>query len=388
MTVEYVSAPRRSQRGFIIKTESEDGGEIFLRERVKGEDMLIRARDKIILRSLTRRDAPVIFSVVDAQREYLREWLPWVDGTESVSDVENVIEDWQSEFESKTNIVLGIFDGGRYVGNMGLHKINRHNESSEIGYWLAKGMQGRGIMTDCVRALAGFGFNTLGLNRIYIRCAEGNKKSAAIPERLGFIKEGVMQDGECLHGKFQDMFLYGTVKRNWKYESPLCLVSPGPEHKEAALEFKREFIENGEDFIHGSSEFIRAEDYELWNKKIIEARTTAPEGFVPQTTYFAFCGERIVGTISVRHFLNDALLRDGGNIGYAVRPSERRKGYGAAMLLLALEKCRSLGLDKALVTCLASNTASAKTIKKNGGVLENEFTDDDGDLAQRYWIGL
>ena len=91
--------------------------------------------------------------------------------------------------------------------------------------------------------------------------------------------------------------------------------------------------------------------------------------------------------IDIRHRLNEYLLQFGGNIGYSVRPSQRRKGYATEMLALALEECRKLGLDRALVTCDKSNIGSAKTIQKNGGVLENEVLEGDR-ITQRYWIAL
>ncbi|HBP25488.1 MAG TPA: GNAT family N-acetyltransferase [Acholeplasmatales bacterium] len=91
--------------------------------------------------------------------------------------------------------------------------------------------------------------------------------------------------------------------------------------------------------------------------------------------------------IDIRHRLNDYLFRLGGNIGYSVRKSERRKGYAKAMLGLALEKCRKLGLERVLVTCYKDNLASAKTILANGGVLENEIVESTG-ITQRYWITL
>ena len=91
--------------------------------------------------------------------------------------------------------------------------------------------------------------------------------------------------------------------------------------------------------------------------------------------------------IDIRHRLNEYLLQFGGNIGYSVRPSQRRKGYATEMLALALEECRKLGLDRALVTCDKTNIGSAKTIQKNGGILENEVLEGDR-ITQRYWIAL
>lgn len=95
----------------------------------------------------------------------------------------------------------------------------------------------------------------------------------------------------------------------------------------------------------------------------------------------------MIGTINVRHPY-EGYVRIHGHIGYGVRPSERRKGYAAAMLKLALEHCKQIGLKQVLLTCDKSNNASAKTIIRCGGVLENESLQSDGSLLQRYWISV
>ena len=109
---------------------------------------------------------------------------------------------------------------------------------------------------------------------------------------------------------------------------------------------------------------------------------------MPATVYLDMQDGRVVGIIQIRHKPNQFLLSTYGHIGYGVRPSERRKGYATEMLALALEKCRDLGIEKALVSCDKENIGSAKTIIKNGGALENEFTDNDGKISQQYWITL
>ena len=80
-------------------------------------------------------------------------------------------------------------------------------------------------------------------------------------------------------------------------------------------------------------------------------------------------------------------MLDGGHIGDGVRPSERRKGYATAMIALALDECRKLGIEKVLMVCNKENTGSAKSIQNNGGVLENEINVE-GETVQRYWIQL
>ena len=111
--------------------------------------------------------------------------------------------------------------------------------------------------------------------------------------------------------------------------------------------------------------------------------------FVPDSTFFCLDEEqdRFVGAVNIRHYLNDRLLLNGGHIGDGVRPLQRGKGIGTAMVGLALEECRKLGIHRVLMVCDSDNAASAKTIIRNGGVLENEI-EVDGFLEQRYWIDL
>ena len=120
-----------------------------------------------------------------------------------------------------------------------------------------------------------------------------------------------------------------------------------------------------------------------------EARGDVPPGRVPADFYFAIVDGDIIGRISVRHALTDHLLEVGGHIGYWVAPDHRRKGYATEMLRLGLDRLRALGLDRALVTCDDSNAASAKTIERNGGILEDiRQLDHESEPKRRYWIGL
>ena len=96
--------------------------------------------------------------------------------------------------------------------------------------------------------------------------------------------------------------------------------------------------------------------------------------------------DRLLGAVNIRHYLNDFLLREGGHIGDGIRPSERRKGYATEIIRLALIECEKLGIDRVLITCDKDNIGSARSIIKNGGVLENEFMNSEGNIEQRYWI--
>ena len=114
------------------------------------------------------------------------------------------------------------------------------------------------------------------------------------------------------------------------------------------------------------------------------------DGRVPDSVFFLLDEERdrLIGAANIRHYLSESLRHSGGHIGDGIRPSERRKGYGTELVRLALLECRKLGIDRVLMTCDKDNVASAKTIQKNGGVLDSEFVNEEGVIEQRYWIDL
>ncbi|GHJ44077.1 acetyltransferase [Catellatospora sp. TT07R-123] len=112
-----------------------------------------------------------------------------------------------------------------------------------------------------------------------------------------------------------------------------------------------------------------------------------PEGMVHATYWWVVDRGEIVGSISLRHELNDFLLHAGGHIGYGIRPAARGRGLAGWALAEVLGHARALGLDRVLVTCKDDNTASARTIERNGGVLE-DVRDTELGRTRRYWIDL
>ena len=143
--------------------------------------------------------------------------------------------------------------------------------------------------------------------------------------------------------------------------------------------------------MDGTSGLETAKTFEEWLKGVIlnAHEETVSKGFVPATSYLAIStdNERLIGMIQIRHNLNDFLLNYGGHIGYSVRKSTREQGYATEMLNLALRECARSGIKKILLTCSKENSASARVIVKNGGVLENELLQDN-QITQRYWITL
>lgn len=172
----------------------------------------------------------------------------------------------------------------------------------------------------------------------------------------------------------------------------LNLIFPSKEYEKKAFDYIQEFLEYKSE-INGTGGLHRYDNYDEWLIKLEEDLDipNIPEGRVPANTYFFVrtSDNRIVGMINIRHKLNEFLLKEGGHIGYSIRPAERNKGYATLMLKLALERCKELNLDRVLVTCDKSNLASAKVIRNNNGILENEFYSEIfSEVIQRYWIKL
>ena len=167
----------------------------------------------------------------------------------------------------------------------------------------------------------------------------------------------------------------------------LQLVKMSEKFKPQLLDMMDEWTKTGETIIPWAIRKVDYHDFDAYLKSLEDSEPT--EGDVPASTFFAYDRERdiLVGAVDIRQSLNEALLLDGGHIGDGVRPSERRKGYATAMIALALDECRKLGIEKVLMVCNKENTGSAKSIQNNGGVLENEINVE-GETVQRYWIQL
>ncbi|MDE7446519.1 MAG: GNAT family N-acetyltransferase [Lachnospiraceae bacterium] len=167
------------------------------------------------------------------------------------------------------------------------------------------------------------------------------------------------------------------------------LVRPTEEYKDRALRFKQEFFDHDEMIINGSELLDKTNDYKDWLKSI-ENNTnieTVDQNWVVTDTFFAVDEtDEIIGIIDLRHTLND-FLKDFGNCGYSVRPSERKKGYATEMLRLLRKVAVDAGLTELQLSVEKDNVPSIKTIIKNGGIYERSF-EFEGEQADVYKIVL
>ena len=176
---------------------------------------------EVSLRLLAEADAEVLFKLVDQNRSYLHQWLPWLDASTRVEHTREFIKGTVKRFEESAGFVCAINYQGSIVGVVGHNSIDKDNRISYPGYWLSETHTGKGIMTCAVRSLIEHAFSELDLNRIDIRVAVGNNKSQAIPDRLGFRKEGVIRQAEHLYERFVDHTINGLLRSDWVTKPPL-----------------------------------------------------------------------------------------------------------------------------------------------------------------------
>jgi ribosomal-protein-serine acetyltransferase len=177
---------------------------------------ILHIDDDIVLKILAPEDADPLFALVDSNRVYLRQWLPWVDTNATLENSSFFIQSAIEQQELNLGFQCGIWFQGAFAGVIGFQRIDWMNRNVEIGYWLGENFQGHGIVTKACRILVEYAFFEYQLNRVQIRCASDNKKSIAIIERLGFMKEGMTRQAEFLYDRYVDLYIYGMTADEWK----------------------------------------------------------------------------------------------------------------------------------------------------------------------------
>jgi ribosomal-protein-serine acetyltransferase len=172
-----------------------------------------RLRDGLELRLLEERHAPILFGLVDQERHYLRDWFAWVDATQTEDDILTFIRGARERFATKGDISTGIWVENQFAGCVGTHLTNSLNRRTEMGYWLARSFQGRGVMTESCGALVHHALTDLDLNRVEIRCVTSNVHSRGVAKRLGFTHEATLREAELLHGKYHDLEVWSMLRR-------------------------------------------------------------------------------------------------------------------------------------------------------------------------------
>jgi ribosomal-protein-serine acetyltransferase len=174
-----------------------------------------RIDEQLELRPWDHRHAEELFAQVDRNRAHLRQWLPWVDSTHAVDDTRAFIRRAIEQHARNEGFHVGVFEGGRIVGGVGLVYLNWDHNRSEVGYWLSADVQGRGIMTRACGRVVDHLFD-VGVNRVEIRCGVENVRSRAVAERLRFAHEGIIRQVQRIRERYVDLAVYGMLAHEWR----------------------------------------------------------------------------------------------------------------------------------------------------------------------------
>jgi len=305
-------------------------------------------------------------------------------------NIDDMAAKWKNNIETNENIYV-------YVSNDKILGVIRFGDAKEyatqnIGeifcLYVKPEEKRKGIGTQLLE----FAKNKLiqeGYQKMIIWCVKGNKQGANFYKKCGGTK--IKERDYIVKGikVREEGFIYDL-----KDKEELVLVKPTVAHKQQAKEMIEEakrYDANNPDIWAGYSSMQEYENYEDWLQKLendLDFDNIKP-GRVPASTYFLLrkTDDKILGIINIRYYLNEYLENYGGHIGYSIRATERGKGYGPKQLLLGLEKCLEIPIDKVLITCRENNCGSEKVIKSCGGIYEDtRFSKEENDNFKRYWI--
>ncbi|MEE2701238.1 MAG: GNAT family protein [Chloroflexota bacterium] len=176
---------------------------------------------EILLRRASLVYTDEIFALIDSNRSHLREWVPWVDSIKTRGDERDWIKARVNFADELRQSHFMMIYKGAVAGLIAIMNLGSPNKACEIGYWLGEEFQGKGIVTKSCRILIAGLFEKEGMRRVQIRAATYNHRSRAIPERLGFVLEGIQRQAELVNGRFYDLAMYSVLADEWGEKNEL-----------------------------------------------------------------------------------------------------------------------------------------------------------------------
>ena len=170
--------------------------------------------ERVLVRPYRESDAQALFEAVAESRDHLRPWLPFADTHQSAEESRDWIIHQVANWLLREDLIVGIWEAAtnRYLGGSGLHPHNWEIRYFEIGYWICASASGRGYITEAVKLLTDYAFTALAAKRVEIRCDERNVRSAAVPQRLGFVQEGRLRNYELApDGTLRNMLVFSLI---------------------------------------------------------------------------------------------------------------------------------------------------------------------------------
>ena len=170
----------------------------------------------ILLRSYELEDANNLFNAVNGSRQHLRHWLNWVDNTTKPDHTLQFLQQAVQQQHSQEGLALGIFYKRQIIGGIGMHHWDHTIKKAQLGYWISKEYEGKGIIHECLLRFIDFLFQKVGLNKVEIHFIPENTRSAKVAERIGCKIEGIIRQSCLQNGKLEDIIIAGLIKNEWK----------------------------------------------------------------------------------------------------------------------------------------------------------------------------
>lgn len=174
--------------------------------------------DRLILRRFTRRDTDAMFQAIEGSLPQLSEFLPWAHAAYSRDDATGYVRDSIAAWKEGRAFDFAIrlrSHPGHHIGNISIWHVSRLGRTGEIGYWVRSDQSGRGIATEATAAMVEKGFVNLGLHKVTLRIAQGNRASERVAEKLGFTREGVLREELKINGVWVDHTLYSLLEHEF-----------------------------------------------------------------------------------------------------------------------------------------------------------------------------
>lgn len=176
--------------------------------------------DRLVLRRFTRRDVDDVTEAVMASLPELEEYLPWAHRGYGRDDAASYVRDSIQSWKERRAFDFSIrfrSDPGTHLGNISIWHVSRLGRTGEIGYWIRSDRTTVGIATEATEALIRAGFAHLGMHKIVLRIAVGNRASERIAEKLGFVREGVLREELLIRGTWTDHTLYSLLEHEFAH---------------------------------------------------------------------------------------------------------------------------------------------------------------------------
>jgi RimJ/RimL family protein N-acetyltransferase len=169
---------------------------------------------RVIVRPYRAENAAALKEAVDESREHVRPWLPFADDHRTVAEARDWIVRGMAAWLLRDDLGMFVWEAAsdRFLGGIGLHPRDWGIGSFEIGYWLRRTAEGHGYMAEAVRLVTDYAFDHLAAHRVEIRCDARNRRSAAVAERLGFVREAHLRYNlRSVDGTIRDTLIYALT---------------------------------------------------------------------------------------------------------------------------------------------------------------------------------